>query len=109
MVQVAIKQKLDLTDAFEEAAGKGRDASVGLMAKNRFSTCLGLMSQGQSGLLSSLDSLADKNLCRCVRRLYCWWSGVYERRSHPSLPQDEVPHAVRQQGQDHGSQTGTAR
>ena len=46
-VQVAIKQKLDLTDAFEEAAGKGRDASVGLMAKNRFATCLGLMFKGE--------------------------------------------------------------
>ena len=30
-----IHQKLDLTDAFEEAAGKGRDAQLGLMAKNR--------------------------------------------------------------------------
>ena len=47
IVQVAIKQKLDLTDAFEEAAGKGRDASVGLMAKNRFATCLGLMFKGE--------------------------------------------------------------
>ena len=33
--RVATKQKLDLTDAFEEAAGKGRDAQLGLMAKNR--------------------------------------------------------------------------
>ena len=45
--KVATKQKLDLTDAFEEAAGKGRDASVGLMAKNRFATCLGLMFKGE--------------------------------------------------------------
>ena len=44
--QVATKQKLDLTDAFEEAAGKGRDASTGVMAKNRFATCLGLMFKG---------------------------------------------------------------
>ena len=45
--QVATKQKLDLTDAFEEAAGKGRDASTGVMAKNRFATCLGLMFKGE--------------------------------------------------------------
>ena len=45
--QVATKQKLDLTDAFEEAAGKSRDAQLGLMAKNRFATALGLMFKGE--------------------------------------------------------------
>ena len=38
--QVATRQKLDLTDAFEEVAGKGRDAQLGLMAKTRFATTL---------------------------------------------------------------------
>ena len=46
-LQVATKQKLDLTDAFEEAAGSGRDALLGLMAKNRFATALGLMFKGE--------------------------------------------------------------
>tara|TARA_B110001452_G_C15239045_1_gene429046 strand:- start:1931 stop:3241 length:1311 start_codon:yes stop_codon:yes gene_type:complete len=45
----ATKQKLDLTDAFEEAAGKGRDAQLGIMAKNRFRAAMGAMFKGECG------------------------------------------------------------
>jgi len=45
----ATRQKLDLTDAFEEAAGKGRDAQLGIMAKNRFRAAMGAMFKGECG------------------------------------------------------------
>jgi len=46
--KTATKQKLDLTDAFEEAAGRGRDANLGIMAKNRFRSAMGAMFKGDA-------------------------------------------------------------
>lgn len=44
--QCAQHRQLDLTDAFEEYAGTGRDANLGVMAKNRFRGAMGTMFQG---------------------------------------------------------------
>ena len=39
--QCAQHRQLDLTDSFEEYAGTGRDANLGVMAKNRFRGAMG--------------------------------------------------------------------
>jgi len=46
-LRLAAEQRiLDLTDAFEEYAGTGRDANLGVMPKNRFRAAVGTMFQG---------------------------------------------------------------
>lgn len=43
----AVRRRLDLTDALEEYAGSGREANLGLMAKNRFRAAMGTLFQGE--------------------------------------------------------------
>ncbi len=56
---MAQNRKLDLTDAFEEYAGTGREANLGLMAKNRFRAAMGTMFQGINLSSHLLDKICN--------------------------------------------------
>ena len=43
---VAVNKQLDMTDAFSEYAGTGRDANLGIMSKARFTSAVGFLFAG---------------------------------------------------------------
>jgi len=55
---VAINKQIDMTDAFSEYAGTGKDARLGIMAKNRFRSALGSIFQGMN-----IDPKVLKQIC----------------------------------------------
>ena len=55
---VAVNKQIDMTDAISEYAGTGKDARLGIMAKNRFRSALGSIFQGMK-----IDPKVLKQIC----------------------------------------------
>jgi len=53
----AESKRLDMTDAFSEYAGTGRDANLGVMQKNRFRSAMGTLFQGINLRTATLDAI----------------------------------------------------
>ena len=81
--QCAQHRQLDLTDSFEEYAGTGRDANLGVMAKNRFRGAM-----GTCACTCACTCYMHMHMCMCMHM----WLQVPRRDGHA------VPYGCRFRG-----------